>query len=875
MQTKDLSRLTKEELLKNYWEYVKQAIELNGEKVFITTKTRSTTYREANQRANSIYQVIKENSKMRGTGLGLYMKDPHHIVPTMIGALKSENYFVPLDVTFPKATLLDMIKTAEIKAILTVSELKAQIHSYVGDNFPIIEIDPLIEGDEITDPVVHNAPEDIIQILFTSGSTGKPKGAIEDFRYLMRAVFIKLSSYEFNEDERLLQTSKFTFAGPHCSVFTALINGITLCYYNVSEEGIAGLPEWIRQQKITSYSTTPTVFRSFVSILKPGDAFPSIRYASFGGERRFSNDIKAIKRYFPNVEKIRLGFNSTETQAVASTIYPPDYDFDKDQLPSGKPYKDIHVYIWDDKGCSLPKGQEGEIVVHGDAMARGYINNTILTQERFIPDPAHPGWQFYKTSDLGKVLPDGQLVHLGRMDNMVKIRGARVELDSIENHLLSYPGITEVASQVLEDPQGNKRLAIYFVAREDAQIPILDLRKYLAERLPAHSLPHYLISLKQFPKTGNNKIAYDQLPPPQMVRPSLANELVHPADELEAKLLELWEEQLGIKGIGVTDDFFELGGDSLMGALLFAAMEETTGRNLPVTVLLKAPTVRQQAEWIRNIDATQDTSTIIAIRTNGNLPPLFFIPGKGGYPTRIHHLAKKLKAEMPIYACQDLMGNKNDESLRSIETVAARYLREIKNIYPNGPYTLVGESVGGKIAYEIAQTIYKNGEKTPNVVLLDTYNFDESPKDEYYRHQDRYYSMLAKKHLSILLRSDWQGKLDYFKFYSETFTQKARHILNRKANKKQHDTEVALPENIRRIETANRAAAQAYKARPYPGKIILIKALRGPKANELANGWDKVRLGELVVHTIDCYHGSMLFEPAVSQVAGIIQKLLE
>jgi amino acid adenylation domain-containing protein len=875
MLPKEINQLTKEELLGNFWDYVKRSIELNGEKIFIATKTGSTTYKEANQRANAIYQVIKENIETTGIGIGLFMKDPHQIIPAMMGVLKSGNYFIPLDVTFPQSTLLDMIKVAEIKVVLTVSELKNQIRSHLGENIPILNIDTYPNIDEIEDPVVHYTPEDIVQILFTSGSTGKPKGAIEDYRYLTRAVFIKLSSYEYAQDERLLQTSKFTFAGPHCIAFTALINGITLCYYSVSEEGIAGLPDWIRQQQITSYSTTPTVFRSLVSILKPDDIFPSIRYTSFGGEKRFGNDIKAIKKYFPNVEKIRLGFNSTETQAVAATIYPANYGFDQNQLPSGKPYKDLHVFIWDKEGHALPKGQEGEIVVHGDFMARGYINNPNLTMEKFIPDASHPGWQFYKTGDLGKLLPDGQLVHLGRMDNMVKIRGMRVELDSIENHLLSYPGISEVASKAIEDLKGNKRLVTYFVSKEDTQIPIPDLRRYLAGRLPAHSLPHYLINLKIFPRTGNNKIAYDQLPPPEMIRPNLANELVPPADELEDKLLELWEDQLGIKGIGVTDDFFEVGGDSLMGALLFAAVEETLGRNLPVTVLLKAPTIREQAAWIRNKDSAQDTPSIIPVRTSGDRPPLFFIPGKGGYPTRIRHLAKKLDERIPIYACQDLMENENGNSFHSVESMAARYLREMEELYLHGPYILVGESVGGKIAYEVAQNLLSRGEQAPILILLDTYNFDDSAIEDFRNDQNSYYRMLVNKHLSILLRSNWQGKLDYLQFYRKTFIQKARRFIGRRINRKRQSTSTALPENIRRIEKANRIAAQVYETKPYPGKIVLIKALRGPKANETSNGWDKVQLGELVVHKIDCYHGSILFEPDVSQVAGIIQGLLE
>jgi amino acid adenylation domain-containing protein len=869
----DQSQHTKK-LLSNYWGFVKQAIEQNGEKPFIVTKTRSTTYKEANQHANIIFRAVKNNIEPTGIGIGLYIEDPHEITPAMMGVLKSGNYFVPLDASFPKATLSEMIKTAEIKAILTTGEFKDKVQSYVDASLPIIDIDQFDYHEAVADPIVDYAPEEIVQILFTSGSTGQPKGAIENYRYLVRAVSTKLYAYGYEPNERILQTSKFTFAGPHLLVFTALLNGNALCYYNIAEEGIAGLPEWIRQQEITSYASVPTIFRNFISILDPSDRFPSVHTVSFGGEKRSFNEISAIRQFFPNAKRIRLGFNSTETQEIASTIFPIDYEFDPNQLPSGKPYNDLHVYIWDGDGNSLPPGQEGEIIVHGDALARGYINNSKLTKEKFIPDPAHPDWQFYKTGDLGKLLPGGQLVHLGRMDNVVKIRGVRVELDSIENHLLSYPGITQVASKAFEDPKGNKRLATYFVTQKDVQVPIPDLRKYLAERLPIYSLPHYLIHLEQVPRTGNGKIAFDKLPLPKMVRPDLPNTYVPAEDDLEGKLLELWEDQLGIHGIGVNDDFFDLGGDSLMGALLFAAVGETLGRELPVTILLTAPTIREQANWIRNKDISQDFANVISIRSTGDRAPLFFIPGKGGYPTRIRQLAKQLDERIPIYACQELINRKNSNFFRSVETTASYYLKEIKRLYPYGPYVLVGESVGGKIAYEIAQNLIGNGEEVPTLILLDTYNNDDSITENYQSEPSTNYQMLIRKHLFILSQSNWQGKLDYIKYYSEFFAQKARQFLNHH-NKKEGPIAVAIPENIRKMETGSRVAAQYYQAKPYPGKVILFKALRGPKTNGTANGWDKVQLGELVVHTIDCYHGSILFEPAVSQVAGIIQGLLE
>ena len=208
--------------------------------------------------------------------------------------------------------------------------------------------------------------------------------------------------------------------------------------------------------------------------------------------------------------------------------------------------------------------------------------------------------------------------------------------------------------------------------------------------------------------------------------------------------------------------------------------------------------------------------------------------------------------------------------------MASTYLNEIQKIIPQGPYILVGESLGGKIAYEMAQQLLKKGQKTPLLVLLDTFNMQDSNNlRDYTNHNLSYFWMLLKKHTSILVKSDWQGKLEYLRFYRETARPKIKHFFARRFKTSKKQDKFALPENVREIERANLRAARLYQVKPYPGRVILIKALRGPNAEHPSNDWDKVKLGELVVHTLDCYHGSILFEPAVSQLASILQVYIQ
>lgn len=869
--------ISKETLLGDFWSYVRSAVDRFGQKDFIITKNGALSFFQNNNNANVIAERLTPRFNEPRFGVGLFMKDPLRMIPAMIGVLKTGLYFVPLDVTFPPHTLKQMLEIANISCVLTDDRYAEQAESmFTMDRIDLINCDSLDYTREVADPVVGYKPEDSVQIMFTSGSMGTPKGAIEDYRYLVRSIMVKLWNGDYQPDERLLQASTFTYSAPHTHMFNALVTGASMYYHDLKEDGLAVLADVLREKEITVYHTTPTVFRSFLGTLRPDDVFPGVNKFRAGGEKRLPSDIQAIKRVFPNVKELSLGYASTETQVAASFVYRLDSLPKEGMMPSGKPLRDVEIHIRDENGNDLPAGEEGEIVVGGDSLARGYINNPELTQKHFIQDPTRPGFQYFRSRDFGKLLPSGDLVHLGRIDNMVKIKGVRIELTTLEAHIRQYPGITQVVSRAIEDPFGGKKLVSYFVAEPGAEIPISDLRKYLAERLPAHQLPQFLIQLEKLPLTPNGKISITELPQPSLVRPDLPYPFTPPADELEEKLLAVWEDQLGITGIGVNDDFFDVGGDSLLGVVLVVAIEEAIGAGFPVSVLLQASTVRSQANMIRNQETHKAFSTLLPIHPSGTLPPLFFIPGKGGYPTRIRHLAKALDPEIPVYAMQDLVGYNNPSPRADqLKSIASLCISEIKRVAPQGPYILVGESLGGKICYEIAQQLYVRGEAQSLIIMLDTYNLDTKSSESIEETQGfAHYKTLAAKHLSIWVKSDSKGKLEYLRFYRGVIGKQVKRYLQRKSSNGGETPKIryALPENVRQLESNLKRADRNYEVASYPGKVILIKALRGPYGNEPANGWDRVDIGRLIIHQLDCYHGSILFEPAVSQLAELVQK---
>lgn len=881
----DLTTIKESYLLQNYWEHIYQVAQAFASKPFLVTTKGLLNYSEVNRLSNIISASIKSNASLKGVGVGVFLKDPLQVAPAMVGIVKSGNYIVPLDISYPETTLKGMAQTADIKLIITNRVLEDLAGVYFR-NLPIIFYDDTIkglQGQGTENPTVYYKPEDVVQILFTSGSTGTPKGAIEDYRYLIRAIFNRIQSNYYDVDERHLQLSTFSFSGPHIRLFLTLTTGNSLYYYDIKEDGMAGLPTWIKQQQITYFSATPTLFRSFVSTLHPEDTFPTVNKFSNGGEKKRISDIEAVRKHFPNVKKIRLGFGATETQNVAGSYVPIDYDFPRDAIPSGKPSPGVQVFIWDENGRDVPAGTEGEIVVHSDALVRGYINEPELTAAKFIADQMRPGWQYYKTGDLGKLLPDGQLVHLGRLDNMVKIKGVRIEVDAIERLVLSYPGIEQVVSQAIEDARGNKRLATYFVAEPGIQIPVSDLRKRLAEQFPRHQLPHYLVQINEIPMiTGRGKVDRSRLPAPNMTRPALSYPKVNANSPLEETLTRIWEDEIGVSGIGATDDFFDIGGDSLIGVLLFARIEKELGKNLPVSILLTASTIRQQAELIQADDVSQVNTLMIPIRSSGARPALFFVPGKGGYPTRVKNLGSKLHDQIPVYAFQLPANVGNDNHQNRTQSLASLYINLIRAAQINGPYILVGESYGGKVAYEMAQQLATLGEKVETVVLLDTYNMPPTVKKGYGRQKStEYYWTLIKKHLFILLKADPKGRREYLQFYRENGIPKLSEFLAdvwnfiTKREKPVPARQTALPGDILDLEMLNMAESDLYTPRPYAGHVILYKALRGPNTQYPANGWDDAGIGELIIHPIDCYHAGMLFDPAVSQVAKHLQAFLD
>nr|MDZ8286492.1 thioesterase domain-containing protein [Nostoc sp. ChiSLP01] len=399
-------------------------------------------------------------------------------------------------------------------------------------------------------------------------------------------------------------------------------------------------------------------------------------------------------------------------------------------VPIGRPLANTQIYILDSQKQPTPINVPGEVYIGGAGLARGYLNRPELTQEKFIPNPFSddPQSRLYKTGDLARYLPDGNIEYIDRIDNQVKIRGFRIELGEIEAVLSQYPHIQQVTviksedtpSDACTEQSRSKRLVAYLVSDAEENPSISDLRQFLKEKLPEYMVPAAFVYLDAPPLTPNGKIDRRALPVPGLNNIAADNRIFRSLDLVEQQLAQIWSEVLNLYPIGVKDNFFELGGHSLLAVQLMAKIEQRFRINLPLSVLFQNSTIQQLATFLRQPVDTSMWSPLVAVKPSGSNKPFFCVPGAGGNPIYFYNLAHYLGREQPFYGLQALGLDGESEPHTQVEIAATYYIQAIQSIQPQGPYLLGGHSFGSKVAFEMAQQLQKLGHEVALLALFDT-----------------------------------------------------------------------------------------------------------------------------------------------------------
>jgi aspartate racemase len=807
----------------------------------------------------------------------------------LFGILKAGGAYVALDPAYPQRRLEAMAAAAGLTLILSRRGLADAVPGSAA-HVICLDRDWDLFSDEDPSPLAEDPPaRALVYIVFTSGSSGAPKGVMAEHGSLGLRIDSLREMYGFGPGDRVLQFCSLSFDASIEEIFPPLTAGAALVQHPAASELTpANLLDEVERLEVDSLHVPPVYWHALVEHLEEADRPVPRRVRRFitGGEAP-SPQMSAIwARRSEHPTRMWNGYGPTEATFGCST-HEPRLDAEElaslERLSIGRPWPHNRLYVRAADLALLPVGVPGEICCGSEILTRGYLDRPGHTAERFVPDPdaLRPGARMYRTGDLGRFLADGRLDFLGRTDLQIKVRGVRIEPEEVEAGLAEHPRVA-AAAVVLHGDGDGACLVGYVSVRGGVPPSDEALRDHLLLRLPPPMVPAAFVVLDELPVSPNGKVDREALPPPG---PLAERPLVEPETETERALMEIWQRVLGREKLGVTDDFFVLGGQSLLAVRLMAQIEKRFGRRLPLATLLERRSVRRMAALIDDPQAELPWQPLVALDERGDQPPLFCIHPVGGEVMCYLPLAERLGGERPVYGLQ-APGLRATTDSPSIEALARGYLAEVRRVQPQGPYHLLGWSFGAFVAYEMGRGLKAAGEKVGGLFLLDTWAplFDTPPEDEDLQmlvdlarnrahHAGRPFPELL---LGELSRLDGEERLErYLALLKE-------HDLI------PEDVGVPLARNIVRGYRVRRRIVEAYRPGPYDGEVTLLVASEPEDPQHLARleaagldpadrtlGWSQLTPLPVKVLTVVGNHETLCEEPHVANLAAQLRSALE
>ncbi|MBA4538757.1 amino acid adenylation domain-containing protein, partial [Bacillus aquiflavi] len=609
-QVGDLNLVTeieKEKLLKDFnnttinfshtkllHELVEEQVQKCPDRVAIVFDESKITYRELNRRANRLAVLLREKGVSRNTLVGIIIKPGIEMAIGILSILKAGGAYIPIDPNYPKERKNSIIQDSGLDLLLMETEHRSKLDL----NGEIIDLELLNKNTNNYDhlPSV-NEENDLAYIIYTSGTTGTPKGVMIEHKSIVNNIVWRKNEYKLTENDCALQLFSFSFDGFVTSFFTPLVSGAQLIL--VKNDDVKNPPHLykiIKSKKVTHFISTPSLYNSLLDEIDDGDEL-SLRIITLAGEEVTNSLLKKNSRKNVNVEIVNE-YGPTENSVVTTAFRNLTYH---SKVSIGKPIANNQIYILDEEQKLQPIGVPGELCISGASLAKGYVNNPKLTSEKFVFNPFLQGSLMYKTGDLARWLPDGNIEYLGRVDEQVKVRGFRIELKEIEHQLKEHQSIDEVVVTSAKDSKGSNFLCAYYISSEE--INGSALRKFLEKRIPDFMIPSYFVKVDHFPLTINGKIDKKSLPEPTE---NISEQLNYkaPSNEIEEKLVTIWSQILNIdsKKIGILDNLFNLGMHSLKIASFVSRVYREFEISIPIHIIFQQPTVFEQAKYISQIE---------------------------------------------------------------------------------------------------------------------------------------------------------------------------------------------------------------------------------------------------------------------------------
>lgn len=856
-------------------------------KAAIVTDDETVSYGELNRRANRIAHHLIRNSH-EGPAIAVLEDQGINMIAAALGVLKSAKAYCPLDPFDPPERLAHIVDDLDAGLILTSKRHQGHANAIAGSGRLVLVIDDILRVTDDTDPCLGYSPDTLAYIIYTSGSTGRPKGICQTHQNLLHYARTYSKNLAITNKDRLTWFYSPAFSASIPDVYSALFNGATLFPYAIRVLGVSGLAHWLVENKITVFHSVPTVFRHFSDSLTGPDNLPDLRVIDLGGEPVHALDIAKFQKYFSKHTVIYNHYAAAEASVIAQYRITQADEVRAGVLPVGSGADGMSLEVRDTQGKKCAPEEEGEIYIRSKYLARGYWRRPDLTEAAFQEDSGDKDRRIYRTGDVGRVLPDGNIMHLGRKDDRIKVRGYSVELGEIECALASLDSVKEAVAGSWLDKRGDRHLVAYLVPDGDLTLDPSAVRKAVSNILPQHMIPARIFQVKALPLLPSGKVDRRRLCDSEQFQHDQVTTVNPPQTKTERILLRLWEIELEREISDMNSDFLSLGGDSIKAVALCLRMSEVFNRDIALQDLYEAPSIALLAKRVEalilggvNTERVNRASEkcLVVLQPYGEKPPLFLVPGgHGSIHTVFGHyslIARQLDAEQPMYAFVARGTAGDDSPHKSIEEMAAAYIEEMRQRQPKGPFLLIGECLGGSVVFEMAQQLRASNENVPALFLLDTPYPGTLPHAMTHRTKRvvRKFSRLRKAVKKRIKHHAQQLK-------RITIRQTISYVFNRALLiPKLLRSDVPYPVSSRSEANAMHQAignyrmlSTNYRPSPYDGRVVLLVSDTW-RGQEKILRWKEAVCGDIEIYDVPGEHDNYMFV-SPDRIAQIITTCL-
>ena len=580
----------KEDVEQSIPDRFEQQVRRFGDGLAISASSHRLTYRELNQAANRVAWRILARGEKGEKPTALLLEHGGPVITAMLGVLKMGGFYVSLDPLLPLGRNKSILEDSRADFIITDGRNLDLAKRLAKNESRVINLDEVESQVSVENPGLSILPDTLSYIIYTSGSTGRPMGVVQNHANVLHQGMRMTNALHVSAEDRLTLLASCSTSQAMTNIYNALLNGAALFPFNIREEGLAHLGVWLIEKEITIYHSSATVFRYFVDTLTGEETFPKLRLIKLGSEPVSARDLGLYKKHFSQGCVFVNALSSTETGTVCIYFCNKETPISESTVPVGYPVEDMELSVLDeDGGKETGFHHNGQITVKSFYLSPGYWQRPDLTDSKFLADPSGGDKRICLTGDLGRILPDGCLVHTGRKDLQAKIRGYRVEVREIEKALLGLSAIKQAIVVGREDGSGDQRLVAYVVPNRQPAPSVSDLRRFLGDRLPDYMVPSAFVILDTLPLSPSGKVDRRALPAPDKRRPELQATFVAPRTPVEESLAEIWSEALCLETVGIHDNFLELGGHSLVATQVVSRVLDRFQLELPLRSLFGEP----------------------------------------------------------------------------------------------------------------------------------------------------------------------------------------------------------------------------------------------------------------------------------------------